>query len=60
MDGAPKSQRLFPGHTRAELYEAVKSPTISNDQRDRLQHAIRQRDSGSADFVPMFVVPQIH
>lgn len=59
MDGAPKSKRLFPGHTLAELYEAVESPTISNDRRDSLQHAIRQRDPGSTDFVPIFVVPQI-
>jgi len=59
MDGAPKSKRLFPAYTLDDLYKAVVSPYISNDQRDRYQLAIRQRDRASADYVQLFVVPQI-
>jgi hypothetical protein len=59
MDGAPKSKRLYPAYTTEKLYDAVKSPHLSNDQRDRLQLAIRQRDPMSADYVERFVVPQI-
>lgn len=59
MDSAQRSKRLYPSHTLEELYEAVKSPHLSNDQRDRLQHAIRQRDKLSEDYVPVFVVPQL-
>lgn len=59
MDGAPRSKRLYPSYTLEELYTAVKSPNLSNDQRDRLQHAIRQRDKLSDDYVPVFVVPQL-
>ena len=59
MDGAHKSKRLFPSYTLDDLYQAVVSPCLSNDQRDRLQLAISQRDPASADYVPRFVVPQI-
>jgi hypothetical protein len=58
MDGAPKSKRLYPSHTVEELYEAVKSPFISEATRDRMQLAIRQRDKVSQDYVPIFVTPQ--
>jgi hypothetical protein len=59
MDGAHKSKRLYPAYTLDQLYASVKSPHLSNDQRDRLQLAIRQRDPMSADYVARFVVPQI-
>ncbi len=59
MDAAPKSKRLFPSHTLDELYVAVKDPHISESRRDTLNHAIRQRDRMSQDYVPVFVVPQI-
>lgn len=59
MDGAMKSKRLFPSHTVAELLLSVKSPSISNARRDSLQMAIRQRDKLSADYVPVFIVPQV-
>ena len=59
MDGAPKSKRLFPSYTLAELYEAVKSPFISESQRDKLNIAISQRDLGSSDYVPILKIPQL-
>lgn len=59
MDGAPKSKRLYPGLTVEELYAAVKRPTISEAERDRLNLAIRQRDPVSNDFVPILRVPQV-
>jgi hypothetical protein len=59
MDGALRSKRLYPSHTLDELYQAVKSPNISEAQRDKLNLAIRQRDKLSQDYVPPFVVPQL-
>jgi hypothetical protein len=59
MDAAPKSKRLYPAYTVEELYEATKSPFISEEERDRLNLAIRQRDKVSQDYVPLFVVPQL-
>jgi hypothetical protein len=59
MDAAPKSKRLYPSHTIEELYEAVKSPFISEATRDKLNLAISQRDKGSSNYVPVLVVPQI-
>ena len=59
MDGGHKSKRLYTAYTLDELYAAVKSPNLSNDQRDKLQLAIRQRDAGSSDYVPPFRVPQL-
>ncbi len=59
MDAGHKSKRLYVAYTTEELYKAVKSPNLSNAERDRLQLAIRQRDPLSADFVPAFVVPQV-
>ena len=59
MDGGHKSKRMYPSYTLDQLYEFVKSPHLSNDQRDKLQLAIRQRDTGSADYVAPFRVPQL-
>jgi len=59
MDGAQKSKRLFPSHETAALMLAVRSPFISNERREALQLAINQRDPGSSQYVPVFVVPQI-
>jgi hypothetical protein len=59
MDSAPKSKRLYPGLTVEELYAAVKRPTISEAERDRLNLAIAQRDPGSSYFIPHFRVPQV-
>lgn len=59
MDGAHKSKRLYSSYTLPELYKFVQSPNLSNAERDRFQLAIRQRDTLSADYVPIFVVPQI-
>lgn len=59
MDGGHKSKRLFTAYTLDELYAAVKSPHLSNDQRDKLQLAIRQRDTGSLDYIAPFRVPQL-
>lgn len=59
MDGAPRSKRLYPSYTLDDLYQAVKSPHISEAQRDKLNLAIRQRDKLSQDYVPVFVVPQL-
>jgi len=59
MDGAPKSKRLYPGLTVEELYKAVKNPCISEEQRDRFNLAIAQRDPGSSEYVPILRVPQV-
>lgn len=59
MDGAPRSKRLYPSYTLDELYAAVKSPNISEAQRDKLNLAINQRDKLSQDYVPMFIVPHL-
>jgi hypothetical protein len=59
MDAAPKSKRLYPGYTVEELYEAVKSPSITEAERDRFNLAIRQRDKLSQDYMPINATPQI-
>lgn len=59
MDSGHKSKRLFTAYTTDELYDMVKSPNLSNAQRDKIQLAIRQRDTGSSDYVPPFKTPQL-
>jgi len=59
MNNAQKSKRLFPAQEMAALMLAVRSPFISEDRREMLQLAINQRDTGSSQYVPIAVIPQI-
>ena len=58
MDGAPKSKRLFPSCTLVELKQFF-TTTTDAAELDRLALAIRQRDPASADYVPIYKVPQL-
>jgi hypothetical protein len=58
MDGAPKSKRLFPSYTLAQLQQFLATATDAA-KFERLALAIRQRDQASPDYVPVFKVPQL-
>ena len=59
MDGGHKSKRLYPSLTRGELYMLLMDATLSDDEKERIHFALRQRDPASTDYQPIFVVPQI-
>lgn len=62
MDAGHKSKRLYPAYTIEQLYQfAAEANEAGNETgAEKFRLAIRQRESFTADYVPMFVTPQLY